>query len=343
MAEAGEFARRAFLNGRLDLTEAEGLADLVAAETEAQRRQALSQAQGALSKRLAQWRETLVDCVAEVEAQLDFSDEGDVGCEVDVATPLRVLLLEVQELLSGARFAERVREGFVVVLVGPPNAGKSTLLNAFARREVAIVSAEPGTTRDLVAVPLELSGYAVTLIDTAGLRETDSAVEAEGVRRARRAARDADLVLELVPAGDKPAPAEPHAHEGETECWLIETKIDLDQVGRIAPAGRRRISAVTGDGMRELEASLSDWLARRGKSVPGGVTDAAAVNARQRDGLVRLCDCLESVLKREGSVRADELLGEDLRACLRAIGRVTGEVDAESVLGAIFGRFCIGK
>ncbi|WP_414832402.1 tRNA uridine-5-carboxymethylaminomethyl(34) synthesis GTPase MnmE [Afifella sp. YEN Y35] len=343
MAEPGEFARRAFLNGRLDLTEAEGLADLVAAETEAQRRQALRQARGAMAERLLAWRETLLGCVAEVEAQLDFSDEGDVGSELEVASRLRGVLLEVRELLSGARLAERVRDGFVVVLVGAPNAGKSTLLNAFARRDVAIVSAEPGTTRDLVSVPLELSSYAVTLIDTAGLRETVSTVEAEGVRRARVAAEEADLVLELVPAGQSALAADAPATSGGPDRWVIETKVDLVEGGDLQGAGRHRVSAVTGVGLRELELALGEWLARQGVGGSAGTVGAVAANARQREGLLRLAERLESVLKRGQPRGVDELLGEELRACLRAIGRVTGEVDPESVLGAIFGRFCIGK
>ncbi|MBZ8133524.1 tRNA uridine-5-carboxymethylaminomethyl(34) synthesis GTPase MnmE, partial [Afifella sp. IM 167] len=247
-AEPGEFARRAFLNGRIDLTEAEGLGDLIGAETEAQRRQALAQAGGAMAGQLASWRERLVGLLGEAEAGLDFADEADVaeGLSATFWKDLQSLADEIGEVLAGATFAERVREGFRIVIAGPPNAGKSTLLNAFARRDVAIVSPEAGTTRDLVSVELSLGGYPVTLVDTAGLRETPSEAESLGVARARKAAEAADLVLRL-------SEGRPHFGEGSESDWMVETKADVagGPCGELG-ARRFRISAVTGVGLAEL-------------------------------------------------------------------------------------------
>jgi len=343
-AEAGEFARRAFLNGRLDLTAAEGLADLVTAETEAQRRQALAQASGAMSERLSAWRERLIGLLGEAEAHLDFSDEDDVGGEMPVAfwEELRGVHAEAVAALSGAGFAERVRDGFRIVITGPPNAGKSTLLNAFARRDVAIVSAEPGTTRDLVSVDLSIAGYPVTLFDTAGLRETPSDAESQGVARALRAAADADLVLRVSAAGLDRRRFE---GEGSGSEWLVETKADLVDLptGEIAE-GLFRVSAMNGRGLRALEDAIACWV-RSGEPAagPGG---AVPVNERQRLGVADLVRRIESVLERQGSGQgseADELLAEELRGCVLAVGRVSGRVDAEEVLDAVFSRFCIGK
>ncbi|WP_026380534.1 tRNA uridine-5-carboxymethylaminomethyl(34) synthesis GTPase MnmE [Afifella pfennigii] len=339
-AEAGEFTRRAFLNGRLDLTEAEGLADLIAAETEAQRCQALAQAEGAMARRLAQWRERLRDLLAEVEARLDFADEEDAAEELgpEFWKELRQLLAEVESVLAGSYFAERIREGFTIVLTGAPNVGKSTLLNAFARREVAIVSDEPGTTRDLVTVPLSLGGYAVTLVDTAGLRSAASAAEMEGVRRARLSAENADLVLRLTEGGNAGCATK----ASEVNVWRVETKADIsgEPHGRIGDAAFR-VSAKSGVGLEELEGAIGDWLrGQLGGRSPG--TGAEAVNGRQRTGLQALRRGIESVLEREG-MTVDELTVEELRSCVTSIGRIAGRVDAEEMLGAIFSRFCIGK
>src|SRR5689334_13256829 len=198
-AEAGEFTRRAFENGKLDLTEAEGLDDLVHADTDRQRRQALRQLRGLLGDRARDWRKAIIDARALIEAGIDFSDEGDVPAELVAPALQRIksLLAEIKEVLAAQGRAERLREGLVVAIAGPPNVGKSTLMNQLARRDVAIVSPHAGTTRDVIEVPLDLDGYPVTVIDTAGIRDTDDPVEQEGVRRARARAADADLVLWL--------------------------------------------------------------------------------------------------------------------------------------------------
>ncbi len=228
-AEAGEFTRRAFENGKLDLTAVEGLADLVMAETEGQRRQALRQMQGLLGNRAETWRDRLIRALALIEAHLDFSDEADVAA--DLVTPAlhaaRELAGDIEAALADGHRGERLREGLVVAIAGPPNAGKSTLLNRIARREAAIVSPFAGTTRDVIEVHLDLGGLPVTLLDTAGIRETDDPVEMEGVRRARERAEAADLVLWVVDAGEANAAAPPSG----TPVWVIRNKIDLVQRG----------------------------------------------------------------------------------------------------------------
>src|SRR5215813_5146760 len=224
-AEPGEFTRRAFENGKLDLTEAEGLDDLIHADTDRQRRQALRQLKGLLGDRARDWREQIIAASALIEAGIDFSDEGDVPAELiaPALAKIRALLGEVQQVLAAQGHAERLRDGLVVAIAGPPNVGKSTLINQLARREVAIVSPHAGTTRDVIEVQLDLDGYPVTVIDTAGIRETDDPVEQEGVRRARARAADADLVLWLAD-GDE-AEVE---QSGSTPVWLVHNKIDLD-------------------------------------------------------------------------------------------------------------------
>ncbi len=206
-AEPGEFTRRAFENGKLDLTEAEGLDDLIHADTDRQRRQALRQLKGLLGDRARDWRARIIEASALIEAGIDFSDEGDVPAELiaPALAKVKALLTEIEEVLAGQGRSERLRDGLVVAIAGPPNVGKSTLMNQLARREVAIVSPHAGTTRDVIEVQLDLDGYPVTVIDTAGIRETDDPVEQEGVRRARARAADADLVLwlaDLAPVAD---------------------------------------------------------------------------------------------------------------------------------------------
>src|SRR6187401_590217 len=228
-AEPGEFTRRAFENGKLDLTEAEGLDDLIHADTDRQRRQALRQLQGLLGDRARDWRERIIEASALIEAGIDFSDEGDVPAELIAPALLKIkgLLAEIQEVLAAQGQSERLRDGLVIAIAGPPNVGKSTLMNQLARREVAIVSPHAGTTRDVIEVQLDLDGYPVTVIDTAGIRETDDPVEQEGVRRARARAADADLVLWLVDAQD-----EKILSDGSVPVWRVRNKIDLDMADR---------------------------------------------------------------------------------------------------------------
>ena len=258
-AEPGEFTRRAFENGKLDLTEAEGLDDLIHADTDRQRRQALRQLKGLLGDKARDWRAQIIEASALIEAGIDFSDEGDVPAELIAPALARIktLLGEIEEVLAAQGRSERLREGLVVAIAGPPNVGKSTLMNPLARREVAIVSPHAGTTRDVIEVQLDLDGYPVTVIDTAGIRETDDPVEQEGVRRARARAAEADLVLWLTDAAARRSPA----RRRHAPVWVVRNKIDLDADGRhCARTGSGDaefgISARRGDGIGELIAAL---------------------------------------------------------------------------------------
>ncbi|HWJ72722.1 MAG TPA: tRNA uridine-5-carboxymethylaminomethyl(34) synthesis GTPase MnmE [Kaistia sp.] len=326
-ADAGEFTRRAFENGKADLTEVEGLADLIAAETEMQRRQALAVAEGGLSERLESWRMRLLRARALIEAELDFSDEDDVPASV-LATALaeaRALALEMDRLLDDSHWGERVRTGFEVVLLGAPNVGKSSLLNALARREAAIVTAEPGTTRDMIEVQLVIDGYAVTLIDTAGLRETESIVEREGISRARRRGAAADLIL-LLDDGEGSAPEPP----ASAPVLAVRTKTDLG--GR--PASGLGVSARTGDGLDALRLAVGEAL---GLAEPR--PSALLTRQRHRHGVAAARDGLRGISDR----MAPELVAEQLRQAAEGLARVTGRTDVEEMLGVIFGEFCIGK
>src|SRR5438309_3178560 len=224
-AEPGEFTRRAFENAKLDLTEAEGLDDLIHADTDRQRRQALRQLQGLLGDRARDWRERIIEASALIEAGIDFSDEGDVPAELmrPAVKAIKALHGEIAEVLAAQGHAERLRDGLIVAIAGPPNVGKSTLMNQLARRDVAIVSPHAGTTRDVIEVQLDLDGYPVTVIDTAGIRETDDPVEQEGVRRARARAADADLVLWLTDVSPMAI-----QHDGTVPVWMVRNKIDLE-------------------------------------------------------------------------------------------------------------------
>ncbi|OYZ99938.1 MAG: tRNA uridine-5-carboxymethylaminomethyl(34) synthesis GTPase MnmE [Rhizobiales bacterium 17-65-6] len=338
LAEPGEFSRRAHANGKMDLAEVEGLADLIAAETEAQRKQAFGLASGALSRRVEGWRARLVRALMLVEAGVDFSDEGDVPDSLlaPARAEARHLADELAQAIADARRGERVRDGMTVAIAGPPNAGKSTLLNRLAGREAAIVSAIPGTTRDLLEVHLDLGGQAVTLIDMAGLRETEDAIEAEGVRRARARAASADLVLWLSPDDSPPPPDLPESVPVRTKSDLWGPGAFSGEAGQSGDGEARpvAISAATGAGVEVLVALLS----RRAEALTGR-EPALVTRARQREALEGALAHLE----RAQANAADELLAEDLRLAARALDRVVGRVDVEDVLDALFRSFCIGK
>src|SRR6266702_2832651 len=337
-AEPGEFTRRAFENGKLDLTEAEGLDDLIHADTDRQRRQALRQLKGLLGDKARGWRARIIEASALIEAGIDFSDEGDVPAELiaPALVKIKALLTEIEEVLAAQGQSERLRDGLVVAIAGPPNVGKSTLMNQLARREVAIVSPHAGTTRDVIEVQLDLDGYPVTVIDTAGIRETEDPVEQEGVRRAKARAADADLVLWLMGLDAKVEERAP----GTAPVWTVRNKIDLEAGGSAVGASASRsfaISARRGDGLPELINALVEFAAEFFGTSEG----ALVTRARQRDLLHRASDSLRRSL--ELVEEGEELAAEELRAAAYALGRLLGRVDVEDVLGAIFQKFCIGK
>src|SRR3982075_2699725 len=282
-AEPGEFTRRAFENGNLDLTEAEALDDLIHADTDRQRRQALRQLKGLLGDRARDWRAQIIEASALIEAGIDFSDEGGVPAELIALALAKIKALheEIEKALAAQGRSERLRDGLVVAIAGPPNVGKSTLMNQLARREVAIVSPHAGTTRDIIEVQLDLDGYPVTVIDTAGVRDTDNPVEQEGVRRARARAAEADLVLWLVDDEHEKIP-----HEGTAPAWLVRNKIDLEPRGVDAARPRQpgtaagqdavfRISASRGDGLQQLIAALVTFARGYFGSGEGGLIGRA--------------------------------------------------------------------
>lgn len=340
-ADPGEFTRRAFEAGKLDLTEAEGLADLIAAETEHQRRLALRQLSGELKERYERWRAELVKALAFLEASIDFADEelpDDLGA--DARARVERLATEIERHLADQRRGEIVRDGFTVVILGAPNVGKSSLLNALVRRDVAIVSAVPGTTRDLIEVDLDLGGYAVTLIDTAGLRDTADAVETEGIRRARAKAQYADLRLGVVDAS-VPVDDSRVSLELRPDDAVLLNKSDLapNQTVPVAGALRTlRISAKTGEGIDELLA----WLEAQVIARVGGAESMPMTRARHREALEDALAALRRVPQALGNAALD-LAAEDLRIAARALGRITGRVDVEDLLDVIFREFCIGK
>ena len=378
-AEAGEFTRRAFENGKLDLTAVEGLADLVMAETEGQRRQAFRQMTGALGNRAESWRSQLIQALALIEARIDFSDEADVP--QDLVTPAlhiaRTLAAEIASALADGGRGERLRDGLVVAIAGPPNAGKSTLLNRIAKREAAIVSPYAGTTRDVIEVHLDLGGLPVTLLDTAGIRETDDPLEREGVTRARARAASADLVLWVVDASESIRPGKAEVTPSSPLTWLIRNKVDILQgaversestaqkIGRneqelhptkplknvVSKRSTDRnelkfnknelvfdISAITGEGFERLLAQL----AHHAEGFLAGAELALVTRERHRRTLEDTLAALRRALGGDLAGRED-LLAEELRIAARALGRLTGRVDVEDVLDVIFRDFCIGK
>jgi len=360
MAEPGEFTRRAFENGKLDLTAVEGLGDLIAAETAAQRRQAFRQLKGLIGDRAEAWRQRLIEALALVEARIDFSDEADVPEDlIGPATKIaRKLRDEIAAALADGGRGERLRDGLVVAIAGPPNAGKSTLLNRLARRDAAIVSPHPGTTRDVIEVHLELDGYPVTVWDTAGIREGAEPVEQEGVRRARARAAEADLILwvtDVSVAGR--ASAQLPRLKSEAPQWLIENKIDL--LAESAAAARSRsvgtacqhsknnefkfafsISAERGEGFDALIGEMAVFA--HDHFAAGEI--ALVTRARHRRALEETVAALDRALVETAAEGPrEELVAEELRHATSALGRLTGRVDVEDVLDKIFRDFCIGK
>ena len=333
-AEPGEFTRRAFENGKLDLTEAEGLDDLIHADTDRQRRQALRQLKGLLGNKARDWRAQIIEASALIEAGIDFSDEGDVPAELiaPALAKIKMLLGEIEEVLAAQGRSERLREGLVVAISGPPNVGKSTLMNQLARREVAIVSPHAGTTRDVIEVQLDLDGYPVTVIDTAGIRETDDPVEQEGVRRARTRAAEADLVLWLADAQH-----EEILRENAVPTWTVRTKIDLDAASQGRGAFDFAISASQGDGIKELISALVGFARNYFGSGEGGLIS----RERQRKLLRQTADLLRRSISEIG--KGEEFVAEDLRAAGQSLGRLLGRVDVEDILDTVFREFCIGK
>jgi tRNA modification GTPase len=351
LAEPGEFTRRAFENGRLDLTAVEGLADLISAETPAQRRQAFRQLKGLIGDRAEAWRQRLIEALALIEARIDFADEADVpedliGPAVDAAQQLRG---EIAAALAGGGRGERLREGLVVAIAGAPNAGKSTLLNRLARREAAIVSPYAGTTRDIIEVHLDLDGYPVTLLDTAGIRENAEPIEQEGVRRARERAAGADLVLWVIDgsADDRMVLPETSLVDA-SRIWLVVNKVDLakPRIAGIKSAIKNEyefshyVSAATGTGIDQLVERLADFAKEYFSTVEAGIV----TRARHRHLFEKTVAAIDRALA-EGAKPGEheELIAEELRSAATALGRLTGRVDVEDILDVIFRDFCIGK
>lgn len=329
LAEAGEFSRRAFENGKLDLVEIEGLADLISAETEMQRRLAVEQSFGGQSALYIDWAERLTRSRALIEAELDFADEDDVPGSVSerVWSEVGQIYLELLQHLETAKSGEIIRDGYKIVIAGPPNAGKSSLLNALANRDVAIVTERAGTTRDILHVDLDMSGYLVRFFDTAGLRESDDIVEVEGIRRARVAIEQADMILSL---NEIDSPALQNHEFSHANVLTVGTKLDAH-----APSDDFDlcISTKTGDGLELLRETILRKITAlwTGSLVPN--------RARQVDALKDASNFIAEALNgTELDLRA-----ESLRAAASALGRITGRVDVEQLLDVIFSQFCIGK
>ncbi len=342
-AEAGEFTRRAFGNDKMDITQAEALADLVDAESRAQQRQALAQMGGALKELTEDWRLRLVQALAHLEAVIDFPDE-DLPPEIadKVWGEVRDLDARITTVLNDAHRGERIREGLSIAILGAPNAGKSSLLNALAKREAAIVSATPGTTRDVIEVHLDIGGYAVTLADTAGLRVSNDDIEQEGMRRARSRAEFADVRIALFDGAVYPTRDEATAAlvDENTICVISkadlldqEREVELDMANDMQPT--HFISVKTEFGL----LSLLQRLERTIKHKFDGTSSVAVTRARHRKALDECCDAL----RRAQKATLSELAAEDLRLAARALGRITGRVDVEDILDVVFREFCIGK
>ena len=335
LAEPGEFTRRAFEAGKMDLTRAEAVADLIDAESEAQLAQALKQMDGALETLYSGWRTDLTAVLALLEASIDFPDEEDAPDRVDgpVLEKLGALKTDLTRTLADGNITERIRDGFKVAILGKPNAGKSTLLNQLAKREAAIVTDIPGTTRDVVEVRLVLGGYLVWISDTAGLRDTQDVVEAEGVRRALKAADEADLRLWIHDAREDPV-----SDQVKPGDLVISNKADLVDPGHVSRE-TLSISAKSGMGIDAVEAAIIDRL----RDLTRNVSAPIITRARHRQGLEGALGHLESAMAHLKSGIGAEFVSEDVRLASRELGTLTGHVDPESVLGAVFSSFCIGK
>ena len=339
-AEPGDFTRRAFENGKLDLTAAEGLADLVAAQTDAQRRLALRQYDGVLANLYEGWRARLIDLMGHAEAEIDFSDE-ELPDGMRAATEERIAVLnaEITQHIVGADRGEHIRSGFPIVILGAPNVGKSSIINHLAQREAAIVSETAGTTRDVIEVQLNLGGFAVTLSDTAGIREASDAIEAEGVRRAEQRAEDAALRLVVLDATDGTLPEKVRALIAG-DCLVVVNKADLLR-GKYAAPGLPEgivpilVSAETGDGLDGLLDRLTGEVHDR----LGASEAPLPTRRRHRDALGEASTALAHV----PDAAYPELAAEDVRVALRALGRITGRVDIDDILDTVFRDFCIGK
>lgn len=342
-AEPGEFTRRAFQNGKMDLTEAEGLADLIDSETQAQRKQALRQMQGGLRENYENWRSQIIDALANIEGEIDFPDEGDVpdALALRAGPGLEGLTNTLRLAISESGRGERVRHGVDIAIIGAPNAGKSSLLNQLAKKEAAIVSSHAGTTRDIVEIHTQISGLAVRFSDTAGLRDTDNEIEAEGVRRARLRAREADIriaVIDLQNDADMNANIISTLKDGD---FIIYNKADLQVNRQVGAKNVSRetfwVSALTGEGLKAFETALKRTISARFST-----TELAGLTR------IRHVNCAKTALNavksaRENLSRSPELAASDLQNALHAIKELAGETDIEAVLDRVFSSFCIGK
>ncbi len=357
-AEPGEFTRRAFYNGKMNLTEVEGLGDLVEAETRAQKNQALAQAGGALARGYDRWRAALVKASALVEADIDFADEDLPGDLWRQAGPfIEGVAADIAAHLADRHRGERLRGGYRVAILGAPNVGKSSLINLLARRDVAIVSDEPGTTRDVVEVHLDLGGFPVIIMDTAGLRESAGGVESEGIRRALRMADEADLRIWLADCQSWPEPGEAWAgrREGDLLIWNKADTVAAGDRERMEADGSLAISAKMETGIGAVVERLQGIVERDLGQAPGGTTGGpgempALTRGRHRRELEATLASLTAVIQRSRIERSgsptepdSDLRAEDLRQAIRSLGRLTGRVDVEEILDHIFRDFCIGK
>jgi tRNA modification GTPase len=340
-AAPGEFTHRAFDNGKLDLTAVEGLADLIAADTQAQRRQALHQLGGGIYRLYESWRGRLITVLAQAEAEIEFPDEGlPDGIASSVNAELSAVLIEMRRHLDDSGKGERLRHGLSVAIIGPPNVGKSSLLNLLAGRDVAIVSTRAGTTRDILEVNLELGGYPVTVADTAGIREAEDEIEIEGVRRSRQRAQNSEIRIAMTDVAMGQGGLVGLEGLIDKNTILVVNKVDLGVPNCIstvsAAAANIHISAKTGAGIDLLLATLEKLASER---LASG-SEAVVTMVRHRQAIEDVLTCLERAVE---SKRIDEFVAEEIRLATRSIGRVMGQVDVEQVLDVLFREFCIGK